>query len=62
MKHIADKIHDTGAGRVQNFTRQERESGLHPAIAQLHARPHGRDEKSDRRIAEFTRIERGRQV
>lgn len=58
MKHIADKPHQTGPGRVRNFTQQERESGLHPAVVALHSRNHTRDEASDRRMAEFTRIER----
>lgn len=58
-KHIIDNTHQTGPGRVEHFTRQEREQGLHPAIEALHARPKERQE-TDRRVAEFTRIERGK--
>ncbi|SMO83193.1 hypothetical protein [Paracoccus laeviglucosivorans] len=58
-KHIIDSTHQTGQGRVENFTRQEREEGLHPAIVTLHSRPKDRGE-TDRRVTEFTRIERGR--
>ncbi|HWL57818.1 MAG TPA: hypothetical protein VNQ78_14235 [Paracoccus sp. (in: a-proteobacteria)] len=59
-RHIADKQHETGAGRVQNFTRQERESGTHPAVVSLLARPRKVDDQGGRRISEFVRIERGR--
>lgn len=59
MKHIADKPHHTGPGRVQNFARHEREAGLHPAVVALHARRHLRNDKTDRRMVEFARIERG---
>lgn len=62
MKHIADKPHQTGPGRVRNFTQHERETGLHPAIVALHARKHLRDDKTDRRMVEFTRIERGQKA
>lgn len=62
MKHIADKPHDTGAGRVLHFTRHERESGLHPAVASLHARPRDKDSADNRRIREFARIARGQLV
>ncbi|MFT4012014.1 MAG: hypothetical protein QM682_01190 [Paracoccus sp. (in: a-proteobacteria)] len=60
MKHIADKPHRTSAGRILNFIRQDRESGLHPAVAALHARPRRDEAKADHRMQEFTRIERGR--
>ena len=46
---------------LREFTRQERESGIHPAIQTLHARPASRSD-SNRRAEEFTRIERGRAV
>lgn len=58
-KHIIDNTHQTGSGRVEHFTRQEREQGLHPATQALHARPKERSD-TDRRVAEFTRIERGK--
>lgn len=60
-RHIADQHHTTGKGRVENFTRAEREQGIHPAIIELNRRPVVRDKKS-RRMAEFLRIERGRLV
>ncbi|CAM3283000.1 hypothetical protein SAMN04488021_14523 [Paracoccus aminovorans] len=61
-RHIADQPRANGSSRTRNFTRQERESGLHPAIAALRMRPRARDESGNRRAAEFARIERGRQV
>lgn len=61
-KHIADKQHASGPGRMRNFTRHERESGLHPAIAALHSRPRIGAVSDARRVAEYTRIERGRRV
>lgn len=59
MKHIADKPHETGAGRILHFTQQERESGMHPAVTSLHARSRNDDTQHKLRIREFTRIERG---
>ncbi|MDM7255825.1 MAG: hypothetical protein P3W90_003940 [Paracoccus sp. (in: a-proteobacteria)] len=58
-RYIADQHHATGQGRLRNFTRTERESGVHPAILKLNQRPAPPDEKS-RRMAEFLRIARGR--
>ena len=58
-KHITDKPNETGPGRVRHFTQHERESGVHPAISALHSRPKQRDDEGDKRMAEFTRIERG---
>ena len=62
MKHVADKQHETGAGRILHFTRHERESGLHPAVARLLARARNENAQATRRIREFARIERGQQV
>lgn len=62
MKHIADKPHETGAGRILHFTQQERESGMHPAVTSLHARSRNDDTQDKRRIREFARIERGQLV
>lgn len=62
MKHIADKSHETGTGRILHFTQHERESGLHPAVASLHARSRNEDAQDTRRIREFARIERGQLV
>ena len=59
MKHIADKPHQTGAGRILNFVQQDRQSGLHPAIQALHARPVANARDATRRVAEYARIERG---
>ncbi|MFC3570793.1 hypothetical protein [Paracoccus sp. TOH] len=61
-RHLADRSHETSAGRTQYYTRQERESGTHPAIAALRMRPRARSEATNRRAAEFARIERGHQV
>ncbi|MTH61957.1 hypothetical protein [Paracoccus litorisediminis] len=61
-KHIADKLQESGPGRLRNFTRQEREAGLHPSIAILHERPRNAAEAKGRRLAEFTRIDRGHRV
>lgn len=61
-RHIADHKRESGVSRTQNYTRQERESGLHPAIAALRMRPRSRDTSGNRRAAEFARIERGQRV
>ncbi|MDS9466643.1 hypothetical protein RGQ15_03490 [Paracoccus sp. MBLB3053] len=65
-RHIADKTHETGSGRVRNYTRQERESAQHPSIRALHSRPKKtagkEDAASGRRVAEYARIERGHTV
>lgn len=55
--HESDTIH----ARLREFTRQERESGTHPAINELRARPKERSAEN-RKMAEFLRIERGHQV
>lgn len=62
MKHIADKQHETGAGRVLHFTQHEREAGLHPAVASLHTRSRDEATENARRLREFARIERGQLV
>ncbi|GLK65539.1 hypothetical protein F8A10_09880 [Paracoccus kondratievae] len=61
-RHIADRSQESSSGRTQYFTRQERESGLHPSIITLRTRPRARDEAANRRAAEFARIERGHRV
>lgn len=61
-RHIADKKHEHGPGRIRNFTQQERESGLHPAITALHVRPKPVLSKDGRRVSEYARIERGQRV
>ena len=57
-RHIADHTRTSDTGRTRNFTRHERESGTHPAIAALRRRPRARDESGNRRAAEFAPIER----
>lgn len=61
-KSPIDQPRDAGSGRVQNYLQQDRESGIHPAIQSLHRQPHARDEETNRRAAEFARIERGHSV
>ncbi|WP_134678602.1 hypothetical protein [Paracoccus ravus] len=61
-RHITDKTQENGPGRLQNFTRQERESGMHPSVAVLHSRPRKETASEGRRIIEFARIERGHRV
>ncbi|MDT1060708.1 hypothetical protein RM190_02495 [Paracoccus sp. CPCC 101403] len=58
-RHIADRQHETGAGRIRNFTRQDREATIHPAIQRLLTRRKQEDAGGGRRMAEFLRIERG---
>ena len=62
-RHIADRSRAIGASRILNYTRQDRETGMHPAIAALRMRPRVRSsEEANRRAAEFARIERGHRV
>ena len=42
--------------RLREYLRVERESGRHPAVDALHRKPRG---GSDRKVVEYTRIERG---
>ena len=56
-KHISDQPRMQGGARLREFTRQEREASTHPAINTLRARPQMRGD-DNRKIAEFTRIER----
>ena len=58
-KLISDKPKEKGTSRLREFTRQEREAGIHPAIVALRSRPQTRSEEN-RRFAEYARIERGR--
>ena len=61
-RHIADHTRESSVSRTRNYTRQDRESGTHPAIDALRMRPRARDESGNRRVAEFARIERGQKV
>lgn len=56
-KHISDQPRESAGAKMREFATRDRESGLHPAIRALHARPSERDETS--RVSEYTRIERG---
>ena len=56
-KPISDTPKSNGTNRLREFTRQERESGTHPAIDKLRSRPQMRGEEN-RKAAEFFRIER----
>ncbi|MFV0384314.1 hypothetical protein [Paracoccus sp. (in: a-proteobacteria)] len=60
-KHVSDQPRSHSEARLREFTRQERESGVHPAIDTLRSRP--KDRSADgRKTAEFARIERGKTV
>ncbi|MDP5307078.1 hypothetical protein [Paracoccus spongiarum] len=56
-KHISDQPRTQHGTRLREFTRQERESGTHPAVEALRSRPQKRGEEN-RKAAEFLRIER----
>lgn len=47
------------SSRVMQFTRAEREAGVHPVIRALHSRPLTRDADTNRRAIEYARIARG---
>ncbi|MBK4218027.1 hypothetical protein JJJ17_19025 [Paracoccus caeni] len=55
------KTHESGGTRLREFTRQERESGVHPSVAALHSRPQTRSDEN-RKVTEYSRIERGHTV
>ncbi|WP_347137992.1 hypothetical protein [Paracoccus sp. SSK6] len=57
-KPISDRPEEKGTIRLREFTRQDRESGIHPAIMALRARPQTRGEVN-RKAVEYARIERG---
>ena len=42
-KHISDQPRSQGQTRLREFTRQERESAVHPAIEALRHRPQMRE-------------------
>ncbi len=60
-KHITDHAHRAGETRLREYTQQERHSGVHPAIETLRTRPQTRGE-TNRKAAEFVRIDRGQQT
>ena len=60
-RHISDHPRSQAQLRLREFTRQERESGLHPAIEALRTRPQTRD-GDGRKTAEYLRIDRGQRV
>ena len=57
-KPVSDTSEPRGATRLREFTRHERESGMHPAIMALRSRPAARAEEN-RKFVEYARIERG---
>lgn len=57
-KPIGDKPEERGTTRLREFTRHEREAGIHPAIEILRTRPQARSEEN-RMFMEYARIERG---
>lgn len=56
-RHLSDQPRTQGNARLREFTRQDRESGMHLAITALHRQPKDRGTEN-RRLAEFARIER----
>ena len=54
-KHISDQPRSQAHLRLREFTRQERETGVHPAVESLRTRPQTRDGDS-RKTSEFLRI------
>lgn len=61
-RHLTDHREPSDGSRVKNFTQLDRETGAegsHPAAQALNRRPAGRTERNAR-LAEFTRIDRGR--
>lgn len=58
-KPDVDAARQAGASRLREFLRQDRESGIHPAIEALRSRPKARRE-DNRKAVEYARIERGR--
>lgn len=61
IKHVKDPPRSHGQNRLREFTRQEREAGMHPAISALRSRPVMRGAEN-RKTAEYLRIDRGRTV
>lgn len=60
-KHLSDQPRSQDGARLREYTRQERESGTHPAIETLRSRPKTRGD-DNRKTSEFVRIERGETV
>ncbi len=60
-KHIADQPRPHGGIRMREFARQERMAATHPAIETLRKSPKTRTEQG-RKIAEYLRIDRGRET
>lgn len=58
-KHISDQPRSQSGTRLREYTRQEREAGVHPAISTLHSRAKERGDEN-RKTAEFLRIDRGK--
>lgn len=60
-KHVSDQPRSNDGARLREYTRQERESGIHPSVAALHSRAKNRDDDG-RKAKEYARIERGQTV
>lgn len=59
QRHLIDQPRSTSNTRLREFIRQERQSGRHPAVLALMARPKDRADEN-RKAVEFARILRGR--
>lgn len=59
QRHLIDQPRGNSNTRLREFTRQERQSGLHPSVLALLARPKARTGEN-RKVVEFARILRGR--
>lgn len=53
------KLVEKANARLREFTRHEREEGIHPSVEALQRRPQMRGEEN-RKAVEYARIERGR--
>ena len=63
-RHPVDHRSPSDGGRTEHFAQVERQSGeegSHPATKALHRRPAERS-KTDPRVPEYTRIEKGREA
>jgi len=63
-RHPVDHQSPSEGGRAKAYAeieRQKGEEGSHPASKALHRRPVERDE-TDKRVEEYTRIEKGREA
>ncbi len=61
-KEASSTTQPVSDSRLRNFTRVERESGLHPAVRALHSRPAERSSEINHRAIQYARIQRGWQA